>query len=206
MSNSAMAAALKKAGLRSTDERIREIVTEAAKRHPRDLEALRSEIGDRVKAEADLLWEIFEPWRKAALDLLISRAAEERPAQHRSGSDQSLRQPRVLTVVSRGHAAGAARFDTRLNAASAGGSVSSIAARAAVEVRLSALDTLRLDGRPIGDFTPEGARGWADGKRKHIRFIELLTANRPPGVPLREYCDPDEADALWKRATEALDD
>ena len=75
------------------------------------------------------------------------------------------------------------------------------ASRRNVEVQLSLLDEIRLDGQSIGDMTPNEARTWARGQAKHVRFITLITANLPPDEPIRRYhTDEAEIVRLWELA------
>ena len=75
------------------------------------------------------------------------------------------------------------------------------ASRRNVEVQLSLLDEIRLDGRSIGDMTPNEARTWARGQAKHVRFVTLITANLPPDEPIRRYhTDEAEIVRLWELA------
>ena len=75
------------------------------------------------------------------------------------------------------------------------------ASRRNVEVQLSLLDEIRLDGRSIGDMTPNEARTWARGQAKHVRFVTLITANLPADEPIRRYhTDEAEIVRLWELA------
>lgn len=75
-----------------------------------------------------------------------------------------------------------------------------MASRLATEVKLSKLDTFIINGRPIGECTPEEARGWASSRRRDALFVERLAANIPDGRPIREFVTGDEAEALYRSA------
>lgn len=86
------------------------------------------------------------------------------------------------------------------------------AARAAqrlqAEVRLSRLDTVLIDGRPIGDCTVAEVRTWADTRlsearsaARDARFAMVLIANLPSNAVIREWWKgPAEVDAIYDAA------
>jgi hypothetical protein len=69
---------------------------------------------------------------------------------------------------------------------------------------LSLLDTFRVNGQALGDVSPAEARLWAEARgrqaRRDMRFIELITAGLPDGLPIRRYRRDDEAQAAWAMA------
>ncbi len=74
--------------------------------------------------------------------------------------------------------------------------------RANIAVSLSLLDTFRIDGRPIGDLTPNQARTWARKSSIPPRFVILLTANLPVNDPIRKHRRAEDTEAIWKQAEE----
>lgn len=76
------------------------------------------------------------------------------------------------------------------------------ATQASVTVRLSLLDTFRIEGRAIGDLTPNQARTWARKSSIPPRFVVLLTANLPPNDPIRKHRQAEDTEAIWKQAEE----
>lgn len=67
-------------------------------------------------------------------------------------------------------------------------------------IRLSKLDTFRINGRPIGDCTPEEAVGWAVSRDRDVRFIRALISGLPPGRPIRETIKGEEADTIYDKS------
>jgi hypothetical protein len=71
-------------------------------------------------------------------------------------------------------------------------------------VRLSLLDTFRVNGQPLGDVTPAEARLWAQARgrqaRRDARFVELVTAGLPDGLPIRRFRRDDEVAAAFSQA------
>lgn len=74
------------------------------------------------------------------------------------------------------------------------------ASRVETAIRLSRLDTFVINNQKIGDLTPAEANAWAGTHEIKVRFIRMLTANLPPGRPIREFVRGDEADAIYQRA------
>jgi hypothetical protein len=79
----------------------------------------------------------------------------------------------------------------------------------AAVVRLSLLDTFRINGQPLGDVTPAEARLWAEARgrqaRRDARFIELIIAGLPDGMPIRRFRRDDEAQAAFAQALQEVD-
>jgi hypothetical protein len=73
-------------------------------------------------------------------------------------------------------------------------------ATVALTVRMSALDQ-KFDGQTIGDLTPDQALTLARKNAVALRFIVLLSAGVPKDQPIRKFITPDEADAVYARAT-----
>lgn len=82
------------------------------------------------------------------------------------------------------------------------------ARRVAVAVERSRLDSVLIDGRPIGDCTVAEVRAWAESRRatareaaRDVRFALSLTANLPSGERLRDWWrDVQEVDRMYERA------
>lgn len=78
-------------------------------------------------------------------------------------------------------------------------------ALARTAVRLSKLDDFYINGRKIGDVTPDEADSFAASRERDARFIRLLTAGLPRGLskPIREYRTAEESDTLFVQAEKA---
>lgn len=84
------------------------------------------------------------------------------------------------------------------------------AAEATVRVlsRLCRLDTVTVDGKPIGDCTVAEVRLWADRRRndqraagRDVRFaLSLIGANLGSNEVIRKWVKPEEADTMYERA------
>ena len=169
--------------------------------HPRTFEAARAHVRGAVIDRADLLWPLFAHWQTAAIDTLLGRAAARAVASRstahtarsaanapRSGAnlhEQSMElPPRPASAATAAAPSSAARE----------------AARIAVVTVISKLDTVIVNGRRIGDCTPEEALAARRAKLRDARFLYLIAANLPPGRPIRDFITPAEAEDLWQRA------
>jgi hypothetical protein len=83
-----------------------------------------------------------------------------------------------------------------------------VAAKAEVARRLSRLDTVTIDGKPIGDCIASEVRAWAETRQRDARsagrdasFARSLAANLPGNAVIREWwTKPGEVDELYERA------
>jgi hypothetical protein len=67
-------------------------------------------------------------------------------------------------------------------------------------LRLSKLDTFMVNGRPVGDCTPEEAEGWAASRERDAKFVRLLISGLPLSRPIRESITGEEADTTYELA------
>ena len=72
-------------------------------------------------------------------------------------------------------------------------------------LRLTMLDTFKIEGTPIGDMQAGAARAWARREGRHVRWVVMLTANMPAADPIRRWISAEDADALWARSLEGDD-
>jgi len=69
-----------------------------------------------------------------------------------------------------------------------------IAAGVARSLKLSILDTFRLNGVPIGDCTGEEIATWADNNDKQSRIARAIGQGVPPTMKARDVLTADEAE------------
>jgi hypothetical protein len=72
-------------------------------------------------------------------------------------------------------------------------------------VQLSLLDTFKINGRAIGDCTPYEAKEWASARERDARFVRLLTTNLPSNEPIRKYIRPEEVQNIYNLAEKQQD-
>jgi len=197
-----MAAAFAKVGYDDPRAQLAAIADEALAMHPRTLDAARAEVLRRVSGDAMLLWAMFERWHGPAADMLLQAAAARRRAKSEANDEANASvEPPPSSGVNR-VANTASPTPQRVGSLLASGPSSTARddARSAVARVLSQLDRLRINGRMIGDCTPEEAMGWRAKRVTETRFIWMLCSGLPPGRPIRDFIRPAEADELWARA------
>jgi hypothetical protein len=127
------------------------------------------------------------------------------PADHTRAGDRSPDEIRASPVP----AAGAQAGDRAPIEAQKTGVPGAGPRAVAAVVRLSLLDTFRVNGQPLGDVTPAEARLWAEARgrqaRRDARFIELIIAGLPDGMPIRRFRRDDEAQAAFAQALQEVD-
>jgi len=67
-------------------------------------------------------------------------------------------------------------------------------------IRLSKLDTFLINGRKIGDCTPEEAEGWAGSRERDAKFVRMLIHGLPPDKPIRDSIKGEEADSIYEKS------
>lgn len=198
----AMSAAFAKAGYDDPHAQLAAIADAALAAHPRTLDAARAEVLRQVSGDAALLWVMFERWHGPAADTLLQAAAARKRAQSEANRHEH-------TNSSAPPSSGAnVQANTISDQPQRAGSLTAAApslaareeARGAVARILSRLDMLRINGRPIGDCTPEEAMAWRAVRVKETRFIWMLCSGLPPHLPIRDFIRPQEADEMWSRA------
>jgi hypothetical protein len=187
----ALAAALKDKGFTSIRERLDALAEEAFAAHPRTNDQAQEYILRAVRNDAAMLFVMFERWHGVCTGMLLQAAAkrirerrQQRATAKEIGGDGRNYRERREPIARAADPTPAEREKYR-------GSVARI---------ISKLDTVRIDGTPIGRCTPEKAVAWADGRRREARFVYLVSAGVPPGREIGEFVTPDEANAAWERA------
>lgn len=168
---------LREAGFGLSSERLRDIAIDAFARNPRNWDGARNAIYAAVSHDAALLWELFAPYRGAAVHRLLTDVAQQLRQQEKAGDLVVKTEPRP----------GAGRSNAETQDAIARASQSAAAAAVAKVVTLSLLDTFKINGCPIGKCTPREALGWASSRERDARFVRLLTANLPLDQPIGRY-------------------
>jgi hypothetical protein len=174
----AMGAALRNAGIIPANERLMDVAKDAVKSNPRNWDGAKDVLYKSIKNDPELLWAMLEPYRVVATQRLLTEAAT------------LLREPVQLKEVG-----GRTRSVDRsmIDPPSGMDAVARVA-------RLSLLDTFKINGRSIGDCTPEEAIRWAGARERDAAFVRMLTANLPAGRPIREFRRPEDTQELYDRA------
>ncbi len=195
----ALADALTAAGFQTPMDRLRQEAKDAIRSSPRNWDGAKDALYGKIRNDAGLLWELFAPYRSQAVQLLLTQAAaevreEERPYVVARDGVGGGRKPEADGERGVGHTKNDTHGPSARPSRSHGmDAVASVA-------RLTLLDTFRVNGRAIGDLTPEEANAWAGSRERDARFVRLLTANLPPGHIIREFRTGDEATQLYAQA------
>ncbi len=193
-SKTAFAEAFEKVGYQSAQQRLDAIADAAWAEHPRTMDFAREYVLREVETDAGLLWTMFKNWHRPAATFLLEASAarirERRAAKYISGASSAEH-----TITTQPQRAGGRN-------AIGPSAADKAAAREHVAGVISKLDTYKVNGRPVGDVTPEEALSFRDAKARENRFIDLLTAGLPPHLPIRHFVRPEEAEAMWRRAQE----
>lgn len=225
----ALAEALRSAGVVPARERLTEITVAAFKANPK-WDGARDIVFNAVRNDAALLWALFEPYRAVAVQKLLTDVAQQMRADEMARQRAGKRMAAAAEVPP---AAATTRSEPRkvplrvasTNERDRGGHVwgenqaafapsrSGMDAVARV-VRQSLLDTFQINGRPIGDCAVSEVRAWAERRQKDARtagrdarFAMALVANLPGGEVIRSWWkDPDEVERIFKRAEAEQDD
>ena len=219
--NTTMGQAFVAAGYEPPDERLIRIAIAALAAYPRSIDGVRDAIFTAVRNDTGLMWVLFERWRRQAVDNLIGEAQGAIRAQrpvvgggHHERGDQQLDAPSdakprdgagaTQRPSGAGHKShGDHPVQARPAPTNAERHAALIQAKSEAARVLSKLDTVFINGQPIGRVTPADANAWARSHKTRVRFIEMLTANLPPDRPIGDFIRPEEADAIWAKAESA---
>jgi hypothetical protein len=215
---SVFAKAFEDAGFVPADVRLRLAAIEALKTSPGSWDGAKDALYAAVRSDTALLWEMFAPYRSQAAHMVLAKAAAEMRESERAqraervvpgpsapGHDECDSQMLDARRAETQNSSGRGKRNSGNQAAAAPSARAGMDAVAAV-TRLSLLDTFRINGRAIGDCTPEEAQRWATSRERDARFVRLLTANLPPGAPIRTYRRPEDTQAIYEQASQEVRD
>jgi hypothetical protein len=69
--------------------------------------------------------------------------------------------------------------------------------------RLSILRTFRINGQPLAEVTGAEARAWLKNHQRDGRFVALITYQVPDEIKVGAIVPEDEADRMFKLASDA---
>jgi hypothetical protein len=176
------------------EARLKEVAMVAFKQSPRNWDGAKDALYKLVRKDPDLLWEMFQPYRAQAAQKLLTEAAQK------YRQEQLARQPVVVRHSGAGQDLNADQIRHARPALKSADSIASIAPVA----QASLLDTFRINGRPLGDLTPEEADKWASSRERDARFVRMLTQNLPPGIPIRNFRTAEDAATIYAQAEKEI--
>ena len=166
--------------------RLKEVAMTALLKSPKNWDGAKDHFFKAVRGDAELLWALFEPYRLAAVQRIMSEVSQERHQREMRENPPQQRQ-----VFAKEASISPAKTWERQKAAQA--AVTKI-------VTLSLLDTFKVNGRPVGDLTAGEANAWAGSRERDAKFVRLLTQNLPADQPIRKFRTGDEAASLYEQA------
>lgn len=226
----AIASAFVRAGYKPDAVRLRDVVVAAfaanpnRRNNPGHWDAARDAIFDAVRDDAGLLWELFELYRADAVRRIMTKIAAEMHAAKADGGrvaadnhvqDAPASRPHAQPAASQPRSGETGPIQARQPSSARPASpalspeekhdlTQKAREKVAETVRLSMLDTFKIDGQPIGDMNPGVVRSWAADRGREALYVKILTSGMPAVGKVRDYAKPEDADAAWKRAQEEV--
>lgn len=192
---SAIQAAMRKAGIITNAERLREAARDAVARSNRDYEAARDLLFEAVQNDAGLLWEMFAPFRADAARRVLQRAFNET----REIGGQAFTEIHPVSAADAG-AGHRGRDNQPVSARPRAPNVSAIRVAGAMVAR-SILDAhMTALGKPLGDCSRDELLALAKRSRRDAKLYEFCASGLPPTGVLRDYRKPEEVEALMRAA------
>ena len=201
--------ALREAGVVTVEERLRELAIEVLAAHGSSRVAAANALYARVRHDADLMDGLFALYRELALSRLLGgvesemRREEMTRQQKASSGGRSYDAGQTCIAPTASPDGGHYPTETRDRVAPVSPNRRAAQESVGTVLRLTMLDTFRIDGTPIGDVQAGVARAWARREGRHVRWVTMLTANVPAADPIRRWITPGDADAMWSRSVDA---
>lgn len=183
--------------------RIKRLAAEAWSMRPRGVDASSRRAHLLAALETEMTYAVLTAWEPGIADQLVSRVIAE--------AEPQVQKAARIAAQRMADRANAARFEKAAKPATRSGGGGGTGDRKREEtiiktaIRLSKLDTFRINGRPIGDCTPEEAEGWAVSRERDARFVRALISGLPPGQPIRNTLKGDEADTIYEKSERFAD-
>lgn len=204
LSETAMRSAFQRAGVLTPSQKLDQLAREAWERYPGASEQAARRRVIREALMGQEAWALIEEWKPSLLATAIGWRLDQAEEQIRQDAEAKA------SKATRKNRARLQLVETAQPESPKAARLAREEKRAAVltrtSVKLSKLDTVLVNGQPIGDLTPEEALDWAASRERDIRFVMMLTGGLPPGRPIRESWHGDEADKIYEMAEQAVED
>ena len=223
--------AMRAAGLKTSTQRLVELAQDAWRRHPANSEAAARRTFVQDVLCRDLTFTLFIEFDRNAIGqaigwLLNSNRSKVEVAKATGGGQISSDTHGSIAPANPSPDGGMPKASRRSEPANPAPSPSVVApaapnltalsdrmaARAAVsaqvQLRLCRLDTVLINGKPIGDCTVAETKAWASIRQqdsrhaaRDARFALSLVANLPAAAVIRaHWTNPDEVDTIYAKA------
>ena len=212
----ALAAAMKKAGIVDPLDALREIADDVIA-STTNLSEAREAFLSRVVANPRLVRALFARWEKQAADEYLSAAARRRGETDRNGNAEkadravsvrpNLAPSNIVPVSSHLRSKAGTVQATPLSMVTRTPTVArdpetvrraAVAARAP-EIR-NFLETFHVNGKRLKDVTASEARAWSRSHKRDARFVEMVAEGVPDGMLIGAARTVEEVAALYERA------
>jgi hypothetical protein len=208
MSETAMKAAFKKAGVKSAEERLREIALKSMIAYADDLYGCVENIFGIVKKSPELMEVLFFPERHRVIGHLLHKVREDVASKDEKRELRTPLQRKGAVVVrdfrkQRQYEEDENRRSMAEYAAEQERQRQVRIAELHARWKATPIGGVQLGGTPVWQLTPGTVRTWLSAEQRRWRCIELLIAGLPDdGRPIEFYRKPEEVAALWKQAAE----
>lgn len=204
MSETALKAAFHRAGVKSAEDRLKEIALKAMVAHAGNMNEAIEQIWAEVQEDRRLMAEMFKFDYRRQIGALIYRTRSDIAAAERAGPLKRKVERQAATIF-----AGWKREEEE-EAAADRQSQTEYDAKQKREYeaylatwRRTKIGSLEINGTPVWQVSPGTVRGWLAGQKRRWRTVELLIEGLPDdGRPIEYYRKPDEVEALWQLAGE----
>jgi hypothetical protein len=199
----AMSAAFHKAGIKTPNDRLKEIALKAMVEHADSVFATGDAIWSEVQKNRDLLVALFQhAWRRE-VSALMQRVrsdiifAERQNALKRPIERQAAQ---IVALIRRAEDKEEARRQSDESARQAERD-RVIEERLEMAWRATKVGSMRIGEKSVWECTAGTVRAWLSTETRRWRTVELLIDGLPDdGRPIGFYRRPDEVEALWRAA------
>jgi hypothetical protein len=203
MSETAFSAAFHKAGIKSPNDRLKEIALKAMVEHADRPFAVGNAIWSEVQKHRDLMVALFQNGWRREVTVLVNRVRSDIAYAAR---ENALRRPierraaQVVAMMRREEAAEEARnlADERARQASRDRENNE---RMEAAWRATKVGSLMISEKPVWECSAGTVRAWLSTEKRRWRTVEMLIEGLPDdGRPIGFYRRPEEVEALWRAA------
>lgn len=202
MTETALSAAFHRAGIKTPEDRLREIALKAMVEHADNVFATSDTIWAEVQKSRELMVALFQHGWRREVSALMHRVRTDIAYAERQ---QSLRRPierkaaEVVALIRREEAREEEerRAEERAHQARKDQEYQDYLEK----WKASQIGRLQINDTPIWQCTPGTVRAWLVTEKRRWRAVELLIEGLPDdGRPIEYYRRPEEVEALWKTA------
>jgi hypothetical protein len=203
MSETAFSAAFHKAGIKSPNDRLKEIALKAMVEHADSPFAVGNAIWAEVQKHRDLMVALFQNGWRREVTILVNRVRSDIAYAERENALSrpiERRAAQVVAMMRREEAAEEARnlADERARQAARDRENNE---RMEAAWRATKIGSLMISEKPVWECSAGTVRAWLSTEKRRWRTVEMLIEGLPDdGRPIGFYRRPEEVEALWRAA------